>query len=346
MVDFDAFLSWAESRFGEAKVKGSQIMLNSPFAEAAGFGPDSGNHLSCNVEGGKKKVRDGVFRCFKSEKTGSLVTLVMITDGCDYDEAIEVLGGATSAKINYQKIEEFFNAKKPKPPEPEPEIKKIKLPDFTYPLMELAPNNPIREQALEYLAKRKLPPENLNICTRGEYRNRLVIPYYNKDGELIYFNGRHLRDNFKPKYLGPPAEIGVGKGDVLYFPQWPKENSLILLTEGEFDALTLFLCGFNTAACGGKALSERQVELLRPYKVCLAMDNDIAGKKATFQMGNTLLESGFNKRLFYVAPRGYKDWNDMLIYLNSDILENYIETEMKPFTVDTSWTKKLDDRIL
>ena len=36
----------------------------------------------------------------------------------------------------------------------------------------------------------------------------------------------------------------------------------------------------------------------------------------------------------------------MLIYLNSDILENYIETEMKPFTVDTSWAKKLDDRIL
>ena len=76
-IDFDTFVNWAENRFDKIQVKGKEVCLNSIFAEN-----DSKFHLWCNPYGGKHERTFGVFHCWKTDRKGSLVSLVMEVDKC------------------------------------------------------------------------------------------------------------------------------------------------------------------------------------------------------------------------------------------------------------------------
>jgi DNA primase len=133
------------------------------------------------------------------------------------------------------------------------------------------------------------------------------------------------------RYLGPDKDIGVGKGDVIYAPAWPTAGSRIYLTEGEFDAFTLKICGFNGMACGGKYLSDQQIELIRGYKVCLALDEDSAGFHGVIEMGKRLLANQFSDTAFVRPPKGLKDWNKMLVTYKPEIVAAWITQNEKKF---------------
>ena len=104
-IKFSSFLKWATARFGEENVqaKGREVKINSIFEP-----DDDGFHLWCSPSGGKKKYKYGVYHCFKTDKTGSLVKLVQLVDSCDRNDAIETLGGKTSIRDLEKKLEEFF----------------------------------------------------------------------------------------------------------------------------------------------------------------------------------------------------------------------------------------------
>ena len=80
MIDKSKFIFWARTRLGEHVESGSEIKFNSLWCE------DKGHHLSCNIEGGKKKVKYGVYQCWKSNKKGTIVKLVMDVDKCNFVE--------------------------------------------------------------------------------------------------------------------------------------------------------------------------------------------------------------------------------------------------------------------
>lgn len=326
MVDFDAFLHWAEDKFnGEVLMKGNEIKINSIFTEDRKF------HLWCNPYGGKYKREDGVYHCWKTGKKGTLMSLVMAVEGCTYQEAEDILAGASSLRVLEEKLHEFFENKEKNVSRPE---SKIKLPEDTYPIYDLPPLH--RREAEDYLISRRLPIDGLYYCTGGDCRSRIVIPYYDADGKLIYFNSRHLGKS-KLRYLGPPKTIGVGKSDVLFAQKWPVAGSKVHVTEGEFDAITLNLCGFYGVACGGKVLSDKQLDMLRPYKVCLSLDTDqtvveaaAPGLNGLIDMGRKLL-SVFISVTFVRPPKGFKDWNKMLVDLkNPEIIAEYINKYEKP----------------
>ncbi len=326
-VDFDAFVRWAEDRFnGEVIVKGNEVKVNSIFTEDHKF------HLYCNPYGGKYKREDGCYHCWKTGKKGTLLGLVMQVEGCTYSEAQDILAGATSIRVLEEKLHEFFENKQKNVTRPE---SKIKLPEDTYPIEDLSPMH--RMEAENYLAKRKLPSDGLYYCTAGEYRSRIVIPYYDPTGKLIYFNARHVGSS-KLRYMGPPKTCGVGKGDVLFALKWPEPGSKVHVTEGEFDAITLNICGFYGVACGGKNLSDKQLDMLRHYKVCLSLDTDetvveaaAPGLNGLLEMGSKLL-SAFVPVTFVRPPKGFKDWNKMLVDLvNPAIIAEYINKCEKPF---------------
>ena len=285
-INFKRFRDWAENKFGNILIKGDEIRINSPFLE-----DDKHHHCWCNISGKDSKGEDrinGVFQCWKSGTKGSLVSLVMFVEKCDFAQAMEILGGenAMLRKLE-EEFEEFWENRgrvKPKPKkiiktaieeesEPEIEYKHIVLPPNTYPIADLPANNFHRVQAEVYLFNRKIPVDGLYVCTAGDYRNRIVIPYYDPSGNLIYFNGRYLGNSeFIIRYMGPDKAIGVGKDDVLYVPKWPAADKKIYLTEGEFDALSIYICGqergyeIYSGAFGGKNLSEKQVEMIRQYQ--------------------------------------------------------------------------------
>jgi DNA primase len=326
-VNFDAFLRWAEDRFGDVQVKGNEVKLNSIFTE------DRKHHLWCNPYGGKHNREDGCYRCFYTDRKGTLVGLVMLIDGCTYEEARDILSGETPIGILEQKLEEFFQEKDGLSPEKK-EIK-LELPAHTDLIANLPENSWQRIRVEDYLASRKLPSDKLMFCSLGEFRHRIVIPYYDKGGKLIYFNTRNIGEGGL-RYRGPSKEVGVGKAEVLYAPAWPRPESKIYLTEGEFDALTLFYCGLNGIACGGKTLDDKQIQMIKDYEICIALDQDPAGFSATITMGNKLINNQIKNLSFVRPPKGIKDWNKMLVAFKPEIVTGWIVLHEKPFD---EWTE-------
>ncbi len=324
MVDFDSFVDWCEDRFnGDVVVKGKEIRINSIFAPE-----DNKHHLWCSPSGGKHHRDYGVYHCFKTDKKGTLISLIMEVDNCSYDEAKEILTGATSIGDLEDLIDDFF---KNKEEEIEKQKKaKLQLPPDCVLISSLPPNNIVRIKTESYLKDRKLPIDGLYFGTDEDYHDRIIIPYYDAEGVLIYFNSRALNDDGL-RYLGPKKECGVGKLDVLYVPKWPAKGSRVYLTEGEFDALTLYLCGFNAAACGGKTLGEKQIEYLRGYKICLALDEDAAGFSGIIEMSRKLIANQFTDTTFVRPPKGLKDWNKMLKKFKPEIIQAWIQQNEKPF---------------
>lgn len=334
-IDFDSFVQWCEDRFaGDVIIKGKEVRINSIFA------PDHKKHMWCNPYGGKHHRDDGVYRCFYTEKKGTLVGLVMEVDNCSYEEAKEILSGNTPIRILEDELDKFF---KEKEEEKETLEVKIKLPLYTYLISDLPRSSLLRMKAEDYLAKRKLPIEGLYVCSTGDYKNRIIIPYCDHQGKLIYFNGRNMSEKGL-RYLGPDKNIGVGKSEVIYTSVWPIVGSKIYLTEGELDALTLKICGFNGMACGGKFLSDKQIDFIRNYKVCLALDEDEAGFSGILEMGGKLLANQISEITFVRPPVNLKDWNKMLVKFKSEIIIAWINANEKPFDDFTCTTLLMDHK--
>jgi len=342
-IDFDAFVKWAEERFNDdVVIKGKNVLLNSIFTE------DYKHHLSCCPSGGAKRRPWGVYRCYKTEKKGTLVGLVMAVDKCSPEEARDILQGRTPIHLLEEELEKYFlggdtlqveEAKVELPPEG------LAFPEYTFRIKDMPEESGERQKAIDYLMSRNIPWQGMYFCTSGDYADRVIIPYYDRTGKRIYWNGRTLGWS-KLRYKGPPKEWGIGKGDVLFFyPDWPEDGSTVYLTEGEFDAIALSLAKHHGAACGGKSLSETHIQLLRPYGVVLCLDNDDPdglgkvdyGLKGLIMMGDQLLAAGFRDVKFVRPAKGFKDWNKMLEKVGPEVLGAYIDRFTRPYD---SWTKQ------
>jgi hypothetical protein len=341
-INFEKFKSWAISRFGEDNVlvKGKEIRLNSIFEK-----DDEKFHLWCSPSGGKKSRKYGVYHCFKTDKKGSLIRLVQLVDKCDRDDAISRLGGKLSIRELEKKLEEFFANKEEINDEIKP-LNHLPLPPDTHLISDLNKNNWWRKKCEEYLSSRKIPINNLYICTSSElfynikYKSRIIIPYYDKFGNLIYWNARDLFGKSKCKYLGPPKEIGAGKEDVIFMAgKWPEANSTLHLCEGEFNGISLKECGFNAGACGGKNMGEKQALLLSEYKIVLCLDRDKAGRQGTGVMASIIsafeTAKGREKLSYVMPPEKYNDWNQMLVDLGHAMVHHYVIKNTK--ALDYSW---------
>lgn len=339
MISYERFLEWAEKRFGDVKASSKEIRINSIFTE------DYKYHMSCNPSGGKKNLPYGVYHCWKTNKGGSLVSLVMLVDKCSFDEALDTLD---AIDLNFEnlkdQVDNLFNTKK----EIKEIIKAIELPNYTYKITELNDNNLWRTDSEIYLNNRKIPCDEFYICTNGDYKNRIIIPYFDKNGVMIYWNARLMIENKKsPKYLGPDKACGIGKSDVVYFPRHYKNNKNLKLyiTEGEFDAYSLYLSGLASCALGGKSIEEKQIEMIRGFIPVLCFDTDNkkidAGGDAMIKIGEMLKSKGFDKIYYVRPPLKYKDWNKMLVETNERIVNYYVTKNEIEFTDSTKIELKL-----
>lgn len=324
MVDFDAFVGWAESRFNDVRISGKEVKLNSCFTD------DHKHHLWCCPE-------KGTFHCWKSDEGGTLVKLVSHVDGCSFKEAAEKIGDTKDGGIgSIQLLEKQLQELQQNLLKPKIETKMV-LPPSTFPIKSLSEDNRYRLMAENYIRSRKLPISNLMICTSGEYRDRIIIPYYGKKGELIYWNSRDLTNKAYLRYRGPKKEeVGVGKEDVLWIEEWPKPKTKIYMTEGEFDAMSLNLTGLTAAACGGKAVSEKQMDLLKYCHVAISFDADKSGSGALNKLGEVFEKYADVQVTFVRPPTMYKDWNEMLKDAGPRVIRAYIEQNEKTF--NGSWT--------
>ncbi len=326
-IDFDCFWEWAVKRFGDDNVirNGDEVRINSPFVPE--YDPDDGHHLWCNPD-------KNAYHCFKSNEHGNLRQLVSQMEGCPFYDVDDILGINEIRNLE-KKLAEFFAEKKESKKKVLP-VEGLELPPEAFKIVNLPADNRFRKKAEEYLAKRKIPVDDFFVCVGGKYANRILIPYYDKDGKLFYYNTRDISNKSSLRYLGPPKEVGIGKSDVIWIKSWPAVGSKVYLCEGEFDAASLWEAEFYGAACGGKTLSDKQGLLLQDYGVVICFDLDKYGQEALHKIGRFIRSnSGYARKIGYVKPaQGFKDWNDMLVKLGKGALHLYIQKYEKPITAN------------
>lgn len=341
-VDYDIFYDWCKDRFGEHNLKvrntahGVEICTHSYFAHRRGI-DDNKFHLWMSPSGGKSKHPDsGSYRCWKTDEMGSLVSLVAQYDGIDYDDAEEMICGTTSLRVLEQKVNEFFGHKEEDPtPIIEEPSHDLPFPDFTYYIDRMSDGNFWKIRAETYLAERKIPTEGLYVCTEDkDYGNRIIIPWHDRDEKRLFWNARTMSKSNKILRYTKPKK--ADQNNALFMTEWPEPGAKIHVMEGELDAISLQLAKLIGCACGGKFLSDAQIEMIRCYEIVLAFDADESGLKALIDNGVSLLEHGILKVSYVRPPKAYKDWNKFLQCRDAETVRMYIEKYEKRFTEFTA----------
>jgi DNA primase len=115
---------------------------------------------------------------------------------------------------------------------------KVKLPENFIFFKDSPKIYPIRKQAYNYLKNRGITDEmidkyKIGFCDSGTFAGRIIIPSYDKNGELNYFIARSWDSKSKMKYKNPKSE----KDKIIfneYLIDWNKD---ITLVEGVFDSV-------------------------------------------------------------------------------------------------------------
>ena len=130
------------------------------------------------------------------------------------------------------------------------------------------------------------------------FRNRVIIPIQNENGEFVAFGARAVDEGQNPKYINSSDSLIYNKSKILFGlnsakEAIKKEDSAIIM-EGYFDVISAQAHGVeNAVASCGTALTPDHVKLLSRYtksrKIYLSFDTDKAGINAT-KKGSTVIK--------------------------------------------------------
>ena len=131
------------------------------------------------------------------------------------------------------------------------------------------------------------------------FRNRIIIPIQNEDGEYIAFGARAVDEGQNPKYLNSADSLIYNKRKILFglytAKESIKEEDAVIIMEGYFDVISTQAHGIkNCVASCGTAFTQEHVRLLSRYtksrRIYLSFDTDSAGVNATTKGGETIRE--------------------------------------------------------
>ena len=161
--------------------------------------------------------------------------------------------------------------------------------------------------------------DTLKFCTTEKrkykkYKNRIIIPFYNEEDRLFYFQGRAISKYNQPKYINWEGEdskpeyneFGVNKEETVY------------IIEGLFDSTFVD----NAVSVLGVKLSHSKLLYLsdKYKKGVYCMDNDPDGLKWT----TMLLKKNKTCLVFPPEYKEFKDLNDIAIYEGVNDLTEFV----------------------
>ena len=160
--------------------------------------------------------------------------------------------------------------------------------------------------AMRYLQNRGVSQSDIlkwkiGYCFSGEYRNRIIIPSFDKDGDVSYFIARsYTGDSYK--YKNPRASKDITFNEL--YIDWNKD---LVMVEGVFDALVagnaVPILG-STLRKGSKLLREI---VRNDTPIYIALDPDAADKER--KIIKTLLE--YDIEMYKIDISGYEDVGSM-----------------------------------
>lgn len=154
-----------------------------------------------------------------------------------------------------------------------------------------------------------------NGTVRDFFRNRVMFPVFDANGDVVAFGGRTLDDRYGPKYINSAESEIFSKGKNLYGYPYSAENrgKKLIVCEGYMDLIAIQEAGFpDSAAVLGTALTEAHAGIIAAdyTEVFLSLDSDSAGIHAAKRSVGTLLKRGIAVTIPDYAP--FKDPDEFI----------------------------------
>ena len=192
----------------------------------------------------------------------------------------------------------------------------LKLPEEFIPIT-TNDKNIIGRQAWSYLKNRGITIEdiekyNIGYCEYGKYTKMIIIPSYDKNGQLNYYTGRSFEKDPYIKYKNPEASRNIIPNEHLI--NW---NLPLVICEGMFDAIAIKR---NAIPLLGKNI---QSELMKKIvtstieKIYIALDTD--AMKQTLKFAEEFMNEG---KEVYLIDLKDKDPSEMGFNNFTNLIQN------------------------
>lgn len=279
------------------------------------------------------------YYCFGCGAGGDVVTFVMQSENLDYREAVEYLAKRAGIKIeetyenrkpvsptvkrdrmlelNKEAARFFYKALlSPSGENARAYLEKRGFDTTTVKRFGIgfAPDAPFGKAPLcEHLMAKGFTPFEIQtgflggVSKKNEklydmFRNRLMFPVFDVNGEVVAFSGRRLNENDERKYVNTSDTPVFKKSRVLFALNFAKnsEAGSLILCEGAPDAIAMHQAGFDNAiATLGTAITPEHARIIARYCriVYLAYDIDKAGRKATLKGIDLLNQVGVDTKI-------------------------------------------------
>jgi DNA primase len=293
--------------------------------------------------------------CFGCNEGGDIINFVQRMEGTDFADALKMLAKRAGVQLRQEDqarssrkqrlidvnamAAKFFHEVLLKAPQAEAarkyaaEQRALKPETIDDLLIGYAPDS--WEATSNALRKKGFKDEEIaasGLTTKREkgsgyfdrFRNRLMFPIRDVNGNVVGFTGRVLPGSSNPnkeeaKYVNTQQTEVYNKGAILFGLDRAKRAirkvEYAVVVEGNMDVVASHQAGItNVVASSGTALSEQQLELLGKYtdKLVLSFDNDPAGERAARRGIELALQKGFSIRVLRLPPGAGKDPDDAI----------------------------------
>jgi DNA primase len=272
----------------------------------------------------------GIYKCFSCGEGGDALTFLLKTQNKDFKELIAEL--AEKFNIELPKTSGFTSQNKSLKDDMKKACKEATK--FYQKQLTLDKDS---SKAMAYLKKRSINDDIINIFSLGwapndyhkmydalkgtfsdevlekaglilkskqgnwidRFRNRIIIPIQDENGEYVAFGARAVDEGQNPKYLNSADSLIYNKRKLLFglytAKDYIKEEDAVIIMEGYFDVISSQAHGIkNCVASCGTAFTQEHVRLLSRYtksrRIFLSFDTDSAGVNATTKGGETIRE--------------------------------------------------------
>jgi DNA primase len=289
-------LQLLESVLGKGKpTSGGNISFFSPFTSH--YKPKLEIRLTPDASG------NYTWHCWISDKKGKSITTLFKQ--------------LNLPKERHEQLNRIIESTKYRVPIKESKVNEtIQLP-AEYAPMWIKKNTPDYRNAMHYLLNRGITvfdilKYRIGYCESGEYSGKIIIPSYNKDGQLNYFVSRAFYKADKFKHKNPK----ISK-DIIGFEMFINWSQPIILCEGSFDAIAVKR---NAIPLFGKiiqpALQKKIIEeRVRNIYICLDAD----ALKNALAIAEKFIAEGLN---VYFVELQSEDASELGFRQITEIIEN------------------------
>ena len=160
--------------------------------------------------------------------------------------------------------------------------------------------NIIGKQAWYYLKKRGITIEdiekyNIGYCEYGRYTKMIIIPSYDKNGQLNYYTGRSFEKDPYVKYKNPEASRNIIPNEHLINWSLP-----LVLCEGMFDAIAIKRNAIPLLGKNIQSELRKKIVTSTIKKIYIALDTD--AMKQTIKFSEEFINEG--KEVYLIDLKG------------------------------------------